>query len=659
MLAWMVVVALVASCRPDPVKAPAGQPERLSFDLREGRTDNHFVRAGDVAAHLLLTSGPAPRVIVAFPAGNSGVGMWLRTDREVALTLAGALEPVEQGGLRGVRATFTADTGALDASAVLSTIRVLRDYANDPRSLPAEIETAAEPGAPFRLHRIGLDGNRYELRLSVAGGQVSGEAGNLRLSGPAPLRVTIEAMTDHAPLGALPLAELLVDPTAGSERDRQALAFLTYREKMLAGSWRFLTYFGRDTLISLRLLLPSLRPAGIEGALAGVFDRLQADGQVAHEEDIGEMAGLHHVRAGRPPSDEPVFDYKMVDDNLLLAPVVAAYLLDRPDGQARADGFLARRTPAGTTYRDALLTNLRFVVAQAEPYAASGKATDLIALLPGLLVGDWRDSEDGLGRGRYAYSVNVALMPAALAAAARLGDLLGDPALAARAGELLAPWREVGRHFEVVVPAEQAKAQIAAYAAAEGLDPAAGQAAVAGELRFPALSLDDGGRPLPIMHSDDGFLLLFGEPDDAALRGVADRLRRPLPAGLATPVGMVIANGAFAEPALAGLFARDRYHGAVVWSWQQALMAAGLERQLGRADLAATTRQALVAAQRDLWRMIGATGEVRAAEHWSWQVVDGKVAVYRFGEGQDHESNAVQLWSTVYLAVRPPAGQAK
>ncbi len=33
------------------------------------------------------------------------------------------------------------------------------------------------------------------------------------------------------------------------------VASLTYKEKFTAGSWRFLTYFGRDTLIALRLFM--------------------------------------------------------------------------------------------------------------------------------------------------------------------------------------------------------------------------------------------------------------------------------------------------------------------------------------------------------------------------------------------------------------------
>ena len=59
----------------------------------------------------------------------------------------------------------------------------------------------------------------------------------------------------------------------------------------------------------------------------------------------------------------------------------------------------------------------------AEPFTRpGGNATykNLIALKEGVPVGQWRDSNDGLGGGRYPYDVNTALMPAALRAISNL-----------------------------------------------------------------------------------------------------------------------------------------------------------------------------------------------------------------------------------------------
>ena len=50
----------------------------LHFEATTGANQNFFLRDGQVAAHLLLRSGLDPRILVAFPAGDSGVGLWFR-----------------------------------------------------------------------------------------------------------------------------------------------------------------------------------------------------------------------------------------------------------------------------------------------------------------------------------------------------------------------------------------------------------------------------------------------------------------------------------------------------------------------------------------------------------------------------------------------------
>lgn len=53
------------------------------------------------------------------------------------------------------------------------------------------------------------------------------------------------------------------------------------------------------------------------------------------------------------------------------------------------------------------------------------------------------------------------------------------------------------------------------------------------------------------------------------------------PSAPLTDVDLVVANPAYAADELEPSFNRSRYHGTVIWSWQQALLAAGIERQLG------------------------------------------------------------------------------
>jgi len=66
---------------------------------------------------------------------------------------------------------------------------------------------------------------------------------------------------------------------------------------------------------------------------------------------------------------------------------------------------------------------------------------------------------------------------------------------------------------------------------------------------------------------------------------------------------------------------------------------------------------ALRDAQSALWRAIEATRGYSRSELWSWRHEPGGDVPVAFGAGQGDadESNAAQLWSTVYLAVQPPA----
>jgi len=112
-----------------------------------------------------------------------------------------------------------------------------------------------------------------------------------------------------------------------------------------------------------------------------------------------------------------------------------------------------------------------------------------------------------------------------------------------------------------------------------------------------------------------------------------------------------------ASTPLRDLFTTAHYHGTVIWSWQQALLARGLRRQLARGDLGESTRAVLESAECQLWRAIDATREQSTRELWSWAPnASAQPALRPFGASQADadESNAIQLWSTVYLAVQKP-----
>jgi hypothetical protein len=631
------------------VISPPDELETLAFDVREGPTHNLFFRRGPIAAHLLATSGVAPRLLVVFPAGNTGAGLWFEPQAEpVAITVEGALRGTDEGGMRGVSATLTLGAAELRVrDAVLGSVRALRALALH-REAPVGRVESFDAGPPFTLARTTRGGRHVALRLEPHGGAtVRAEAGGsftLSAAPGEPLRVTVTALADDPPLTPIPMNELLAGEVE-DPRALHALAFLSYEEKLLAGSWRFLTYFGRDTLLALRLLLPVLRPRVVEAGLGAVLDRLGPEGDVAHEEAIGDWAA----------AGEPALDASMVDDDFLLAPLAAAYLLEGA-GRERAAAFLSRRTPAGDTYAAALAQNLALVLRRAAPFAATPVARRLVALKEGRAAGDWRDSDEGLGLGRISFNVNAALVPAALEAAARLfaSPLLGaETVLAERAASFARAFGRAGDLFRVEIPAAEARRRLAAYADAMGVDPAPALASIEGPVVFPALALDAEGAPIPVMHSDDGFVLLFTDPPAGYLEEAAARIVRPFPAGLRTPAGLVVANPAFCpDRATRDLFTAAHYHGTVVWSWQHALLAAGLRRQLARGDLPLPARAALSVARGVLGQMIRESAPWRTSELWSVAPSGGRLARVPFGASRAHhdESNAAQLWSTVYLA---------
>jgi glycogen debranching enzyme len=549
-------------------------------------------------------------------------------------------------------------------------VRVLRDYQGLGRVPPEVAAAPSVQGRSIRWARDRLDGAPgYRLTLEVTDGEL--QALDIRAGRDGRIGLRVTALTGESPLEPLGGRELLNDAAASDRAARDTLTYLAYHEKLLAGSWRFDTYFGRDTLISVRLLMPALSAEAIEDALASVLGRLSAQGEVAHEEDIGEQAVLDHLRTDGSRSAAPVYDYKMIDGNYLLGPIVTAWLLHDPRARSRAPAFLAAEAaPAGGSTRGAALAdNLRYVLRSATGFAAQPDAAHLVSLKPGISVGNWRDSEDGLGGGRYPYDVNAVLVPAALEAVAELqaSGLLTryakpeDAALFARAAQMAQVWRsKAAPLFDVALSHQAAAGAVQKYAAVAGVATEPGLDALgppgAGELRFHAIALDGAGTPIPVMHSDEGFALLFADPTPQLLERAVTALMRPFPAGLMTDAGMVVANPAFCSPAVQARFSRNAYHGTVVWSWQQALFAAGLARQLERRDLPPSVRSAVLAAQQKLWSAIEATRAMNNSELWSWSFAAGRYVVAPFGvaAADADESNAAQLWSTVYLAVRPP-----
>jgi len=341
------------------------------------------------------------------------------------------------------------------------------------------------------------------------------------------------------------------------------------------------------------------------------------------------------------------------------------------------------------SFKAVIAANLALVVDRARPFATdpgapAQKKAKLISLKNTVPVGDWRDSDSGIAFGRYPFDVNAGLAPGALDAAVTLYTRFADSAKASDAAQVLAKWQDVDELFRIEGDLTTMQANVADYARAVGITDTSSQLEATepgGRYSLYGISLDLAGTQMPIMHTDHGFVMEFAKPSDAYLVRVANTLRKDFPAGLMSKVGVMVANPALAAPGftvtdpknlkdpnddvpnvkIRDLYTSSQYHGSVVWSWQQALMASGIRRQIERTDIAAATKTALQQAECKLWDTIDAAQLVRAGELWSWAAnASGELEYRAFGYNLTDvdESNAVQLWSTVYLAVkRPTAAQ--
>jgi hypothetical protein len=724
--------------------APPG--EKLAFGVHEGHIRNYFHRQGPVAVHLLTRSGPAPRLIAAFPAGNQGIGVWFDAEGDETQVWVGAMaQPSDEtavvagGGLaavvreegekdmHGVRATVKSDASTLTAYlTLLANIRTLRDFgyglclenASQFPELRNETIELFNQHNVVRVRRQQIGGD-YAMELLLRGGpgttvtvkkqdvaaraHCQAAAGRetetlIEISGTGGVQFEIIALSNDEPLTPIEKAALLAQ-RPDDRFEFSALAFLSYAEKLQAGSWRFLTYFGRDTLLAVRMLMPGLNRAIIEAALTAVIERINVKsnlpdpsfdytvevGDVAHEEELADYAAWKNAREDPRPANlrEPRYDYKMVDDDFLLAPVLVDFLAkirsevrDEAQADAAIDAFLARTSSANTTFRAAVEANLQLVLDRARPFADDpaappAKVTKLVALKNTVPVGQWRDSDMGIAFGRYPFDVNVALVPGALEAARTLYRQFGNAAKAAEAGALLAEWRDIDELFRVEAPLAEIQANVADYAADLMLTDTSKQLQPEpdGHYRYHGIALDGSGRPLPVMHTDHGFVMEFTSPSEGYLTRVARTISNDFPAGLMSDVGVMVANPALAPDSLMltdpkdlrvtlrSQFTNSHYHGAVVWSWQQALLASGIRRQIEREDIAAATRETLKDAECKLWASINAAEAVRAGELWSWAANAAGELEYRpfgYNLADVDESNAAQLWSTVYLVVKAP-----
>ncbi|WOO80634.1 uncharacterized protein LOC62_03G004159 [Vanrija pseudolonga] len=535
--------------------------------------------------------------------------------------------------------------------------------------------------------------------------------------GPARIRFTATFNSSSPQMVGLSPAEVLAQPSSSDSPVRRRvleairdnataitaqLSFLTYDSVSLGGGWRYLTYMGRDTLIALKLLMPVLSPHAIEIILTAVIERFQADGDdrsmVCHEELVGDYASYKLQN-----NSQSRCNYDVSDTHFLLLPVLADYF--DTAGTARAAAFLARNHSSGAgTYSDIVTKHASMVMRHVFNYHIKTQAHNMNGYFDG---GNWRDSPAGNGHARWFFDVNAGMIPASVRA---IQCLINDGLIGTGNGTIYALSRadSIASKYESYCPETfqavsltegecECEALLKDYIDELGLStsllygagslnatgtPGAGwndpdQVVTEGYSRGFYSLVSEHDRKGHILHSDIAFPLLYSTHVPAELiRGTA-RALQPYPRGLLTNVGMVVANAAYdGNKTKRAEFTNRAPHGAVVWGFQQALMAAGVARQLAAcapsnnrtplrraAPWAPWCRDkklvaALEQAQTRLWDSIAGSAPVLYNEMWVpvWNATEGKFTIGDLAtlNPSAPEGNAFRLWSYGMLGLVDP-----
>ncbi|KAI1210190.1 carbohydrate-binding module family 52 protein [Annulohypoxylon truncatum] len=700
---------LVQVQTPDPSEKPPTQdtsPEPCSQfyeHLSDPPYENYFIYDCSGASQVVVTSPLvgsdlkiiSPRLLIAWPAGNSGIVAYFSPVNRVNGTLGIGLEKSNKNRtlgplVGGVTGLLTLNSSAILDLAILGSIRTIREFIEGPSSLSPKIQDAIKiqqlPDGGIQLNRQWLDKTTEtfltfhslnQTPISIRDGRPRFKEGTY----------VFNAWSNYPQLDQFETEDIFASGTMipQNSSDIHSLTFLSYKTKFLAGAWRFLTYFGRDSLISLLLLRPILSEGdggAVEAILGAAVERINSkDGSVCHEETIGDYASILNEQQGIDSTD-PLCDYKMIDTDFFLLIAINEYFVHSAIGKTRRDAFFTRSASVlpenrGLSYGNLVLATAEKVMRLTADFEQSPVRENLIHLNRGQTVGQWRDSGDGLGGGRIPYDVNTALVPAALRSIASLSNNAFFPShhdWETASNKRAVVWEDKTlSFFQINITAERAQDLVKNYVDVSRFPGDVNFSDLNSPVVFHGLALDGKNHQpiVKVMNTDDCFrLFLLNSTDQtqlsAFLSQVADNILRPFPLGLSTAVGLVVSNPAYGEESVdIKEFTESAYHGTVVWSWQLVMMAAGLEKQLGRCEfeqLAFCTDTALhgrvVEAYNHLWDLIDANGEHLRSEVWSWVYRDGGFQYTPLGAlppaaGQSPvESDIRQLWSLAFLAVK-------
>ena len=307
-----------------------------------------------LASPLIRTDKDSPaqhRLLFAWPAGNSGAALFFTSPDSKDDTSVLNLKANPQGRVlesvyhepafdspKGLPIVGVA--GRLEVSgsaalrcnlAILGSIRTIRDYTEGHGTLNQYVQNSITVneygflGQGVCFSRLWFD-RKTTTRVTF---DPADEVGKVRITNIdsdiiaefSPGDYCFQAHFDYPQTPYVPPTQLLKPSyhyliTEQSDAVR-SLSFLCTSDKILAGAWRYLTYFGRDSMISLLLLNPILSEGQhgiIETGLSAALERINGeDGSVCHEENLGDYPAACAALNGNSRSENQ-YDYKMVRD---------------------------------------------------------------------------------------------------------------------------------------------------------------------------------------------------------------------------------------------------------------------------------------------------------------------------------------------------------
>jgi hypothetical protein len=417
-------------------------------------------------------------------------------------------------------------------------------------------------------------------------------------------------------------------------------------------------------------------------------DRAGADSSLAASRRV--LSQLRRVRE----------NYHMMDDEFQLPVLEALYLADTTTSAQRKRAFLLRKASGGESHLALMLREIALVARETKPFADNPIATNLVSFVKSDSThwrsASWRDSDVGYANGRFAMDINAIWVPKALESIASVLSSLRALGFTDRELASLAPdtarsplgewirdstsllrtierWKRARALFVVALGsaeiARRVDDRLAALPAEErSYWEATMRRARAGEdsLVFLALSLDERGSPIPVVNTDPATDLFLRNhttrtaSDTAATSAVLREVEpfvRSYPVGLfVNGLGPVVANDAYAMPAVWEAFDKEAYHSPrVVWGREVNLYLLGLTDQISAAfnSSGKLANPALTPYVRSLRAALDSVLTATTASHlqhnevWSYRISGGRLLPTRYGTSSD-----VQLWSTTDLAVQ-------